>query len=641
MPVLTVGMATYNDFDGVYFTLQALRLYQDMEDVELLVVDNFGCEDTRCLVEGWTGGRYLLRKDVQGTAAPRDLVFREAAGEIVLCCDSHVLFPPGVIARLKQFYREHPECDDLVQGPLLYDDARSISTHMDPVWRDEFWGTWGTDPRGLDPEGAPFEIPMQGLGAFACRKSAWLGFNPRFRGFGGEEGYIHEKFRQAGRRTLCMPWFRWMHRFGRPAGVPYRLTFEDKFRNYLIGHAELGLDVASVINQCSARLPDATILPIALDALLERDWAPATPAPVAAPAVAEADDTGGGGAQADNSSQELPRLRRDSGPAGITENRRAIVCFVPDNAHLIQQALALRHSWLHTRSPDTDLVMLGPAVVLARFPDDVVKIEQRCVDDDPAWRGYIYANSIACMNGGGAERLDRYSHLLRTDVDTFITPAWNDFHPDGFVTGHGGYSNDDEVRQRIRSIAAKHGLVHRGLTNVGSTWYGPTDVVRRTCAFAELLTRHILSHEFPDGEGEWPGWYRGVALLYAGEIAVNHCAPDAERSELLDAFSTSIEPTSRFVHIHSWHTDDKFSKHAFMSRRYTPADADDLSLDVVRDYCLAMSFRSLADLQAAAAPLVPSDVGPAPNGSTQAATTMDGALRDGAARAGRVMQSAR
>jgi len=26
MPRLTIGMATYNDFDGVYFTLQALRL---------------------------------------------------------------------------------------------------------------------------------------------------------------------------------------------------------------------------------------------------------------------------------------------------------------------------------------------------------------------------------------------------------------------------------------------------------------------------------------------------------------------------------------------------------------------------------------------------------------------------------------
>ena len=39
MVALTIGMATYDDFDGVYFTLQALRLYQDLLDTELLVVD--------------------------------------------------------------------------------------------------------------------------------------------------------------------------------------------------------------------------------------------------------------------------------------------------------------------------------------------------------------------------------------------------------------------------------------------------------------------------------------------------------------------------------------------------------------------------------------------------------------------------
>src|SRR5207248_395514 len=145
MVALTIGMATYNDFDGVYFTVEALRLYHDLEDTELLVVDNYGCDATRDLIEGWVKGRYILAKDVTGTAAPRDLVFREASGEAVLCCDSHVLFFPGVIARLKKFYREHPNCLDLLQGPLVYDDAQSISTHFDPVWRAEMWGIWATD----------------------------------------------------------------------------------------------------------------------------------------------------------------------------------------------------------------------------------------------------------------------------------------------------------------------------------------------------------------------------------------------------------------------------------------------------------------------------------------------------------------
>ena len=597
MPRMTVGMATYNDFNGVYFTVQALRLYHDMQDVELLVVDNFGCDSTKQFVEGWSGGRYILRNDIQGTAAPRDLVFREASGDIVLCCDSHVLFPKGVIARLKQFYDDNPDCNDLLQGPLLYDDGALISTHLDPVWRDEFWGTWATDPRGLDPEAEPFEIPMQGLGAFACRRSAWLGFNPGFRGFGGEEGYIHEKFRQAGRRTLCLPWFRWMHRFGRPAGVPYRLTLNDKFRNYLIGHVELGLDLAPLITQFSPRLPDEQLMSIAVEALWGNAPAPSTngkQAPgIPAPLIVESNGAG-----------KDPSPGHHALAADNRAERRAIVCFVDDKPDLIQQALALRHSWLHVRSPDTDLVVMGPARALARLPDDVVKVLQRAVDEDAVWRGYPYVNSIACMNGDGAEVLDRYTHLLRTDVDTFITPAWNDFHPDGFTCGVGAYSNDDEIRQRIGEIAARYGLVHRGLTNIGSTWYGPADVVRRASALTEMLTKHILTHYFATDEGAWPGWYRGVSLLYAGEIAVNHCAPGAKQSELLDGLSTSHEPVSRYAHIHCWHTDDKFSKHHFMSGRYTLEDARDLDLDVVSDYCMALSFRSLGDLAPALAPIV-------------------------------------
>jgi glycosyltransferase involved in cell wall biosynthesis len=254
MPALTIGMATYNDFDGVYFTVQALRLYQDLEDTELVVVDNFGCDDTRAIVENWAAGRYVRATEIVGTAAARERIFTEAHGDAVLVCDSHVLFAPGAIERLKRYYRDHPDSIDLLQGPLVYDDLRNISTHFEPIWREQMWGVWGTDPRGLDPEGEPFEIPMQGLGIFSCRRNAWPGFNPSFRGFGGEEGYIHEKVRRAGGRCVCLPWLRWMHRFGRPAGVPYPLTVDDKLRNYLLGYLELGLDPSPALEHFSQYL---------------------------------------------------------------------------------------------------------------------------------------------------------------------------------------------------------------------------------------------------------------------------------------------------------------------------------------------------------------------------------------------------
>jgi len=269
-PQLTIGMATYDDFDGVYFTVQALRLYQDLDDVELVVVDNYGCAATRDLVVNWVRGTYVLAPEVVGTAASRDRVFRSARGAAVLCCDSHVLFAPGVISRLKRFYQENPACEDLLQGPLVYDDGRLMSTHLEPVWREQMWGTWAADPRGIDRDGEPFEIPMQGLGAFSCRTDAWLGFHPAFRGFGGEEGYIHEKFRQAGRRCLCLPWLQWMHRFGRPRGTPFPLTVEDKLRNYVLGHTELGLDLDPVLRHFSQYIPPERVVRIAEGAVAEQ-----------------------------------------------------------------------------------------------------------------------------------------------------------------------------------------------------------------------------------------------------------------------------------------------------------------------------------------------------------------------------------
>jgi hypothetical protein len=584
MVALTIGMAVYNDFDGVYFTLQALRLYHDLDDVELLVVDNYGCEHTREFVEGWAKARYVLATEAVGTAAPRQRIFDEARGDAVLCCDAHVLFPPGTIARLKQYYRDHPDTPDLLQGPILADDLRHVSTHMEPVWHDEIWGVWATDPRGEDPEGEPFDIPMQGLGVFSCRKETWPGFNPRFRGFGGEEGYIHEKVRQAGGRTLCLPWLRWGHRFVRPGGSPYAALLEDKVKNYIIGHTEVGFDLDPIRDHFSTRLSDEEFDALVAEALA--DTHASAPRASAAASV---------GAIPDGITLAADDARQSPNGVAPASDRRAIVVFVEDDPDLIQQLLALRLSWLYANSPDTDLVVFGPEEVLAGLPDDLVKIVQQPVADDPVWEGYRYINAIACLNGAGAGVLDQYGYLLRTDLDTFITPAWNSFAPTVFTVGNGGYANYEDVRRRIRETADDFGLVHRGLTNVGTSWYGPTAVVRRAAALTEMLTKQLLTRDFADDPGQWPGWYRGVALRYAAEIAVNHCAPDARRSDRLDAPSTSTEPIERYPHIHCWHTDDRFSKHAFMAGRYVREEIPDLDMGIVRDYCLELSFRSAAE----------------------------------------------
>ena len=129
------------------------------------------------------------------------------------------------------------------------------------------WGQWETDERALDPTGEPFEIPMQGLGAFACRKDAWLRFSDEFREFGGEEGYIHEKFRQAGHRAICLPGLRWVHRFATPESVTFPRSLEARLWNYVVGFSELNLDLRPALTHFAEFLPGETIAAITADAL--------------------------------------------------------------------------------------------------------------------------------------------------------------------------------------------------------------------------------------------------------------------------------------------------------------------------------------------------------------------------------------
>jgi hypothetical protein len=244
---LTIGMATYDDYDGVYFTVQAIRMFHPevTDETEILVIDNHPAgpcaKPLKDLSNHIPGYRYLAVEDIRGTAV-RDFVFHEANTEYVMCIDSHVFIVPGALRKLIDYFDSNPDTADLLQGPLIGDNLRDIRTHFEPAWRKGMYGFWSCDKRGLDADAEPFDIPMQGLGLAACRKAAWLGYNPRFMGFGGEEGYIHQKFRNAGARTLCLPFLRWMHRFNRPLGTPYRNKWEDRIRNYLIGFEEVGLD---------------------------------------------------------------------------------------------------------------------------------------------------------------------------------------------------------------------------------------------------------------------------------------------------------------------------------------------------------------------------------------------------------------
>lgn len=323
----TVAMATHLDFHGVFFTVQALRLYQDMADTEIIILDNdpkgahsadligFVRNANGLVVDPNAKGAdiaeykkqmngqgeiyYYEAQGQTGTSVTRHKLFELASGELVVVMDCHVLLKKDAMKRLKAFWEKADDKmkKNIFTGPLLMDDGTNVCTHFHCEWRSEMWGTWATAWKkdgkyfkakmnaegnklqlhdimdetkivfevnhgwpgheaalkhlgfvqaGLDPEEPIFEIPAQGLGLFLAAKAHWLGFNPHHKHFGGEECYIHEKYRQAGRKALCLPFMQWNHRFGRPEGPRYPITREGKMRNYVLEFLELGRDLEEI-----------------------------------------------------------------------------------------------------------------------------------------------------------------------------------------------------------------------------------------------------------------------------------------------------------------------------------------------------------------------------------------------------------
>ena len=290
MKKLTIGSAVYDDFEGVYFTYQSLRLnnMDIWDDLDFVIIDNnpesAEGQATRQFCEGTQNIRYIPYTDRRSTSV-RNEIFTNSEAEFCMSIDPHVLFEPDTIKRLISFFEDNPQSNDLYHGPMFYDVIKGHDpcSKMDPVWRDNMFGTWATDKRGNDKDNDPFEIEMHGLGIFACRTKAWLGFNEKFVGFGGEEGYIHKKFVAAGHKIWCLPFLRWVHRFQRPLGVKYPLLLEERIKNYLLGHEELGLPFDDIISHFKENHPDINIKDL-IHTLHDESVvgdAPSTPSPTA------------------------------------------------------------------------------------------------------------------------------------------------------------------------------------------------------------------------------------------------------------------------------------------------------------------------------------------------------------------------
>lgn len=156
---LTIGFPTYDDYHGLEMSIQSLQLYHDLTGVELIVVDNQvdtrrARKNKRSPAErlqhycGQVGARYIPLPEPVGTAAPRDKIFDEARGDVVIVCDSHVMLGVQTLPAIRKYFTDPVNEDDILHGPMLHKHRRAdgrlatAATHYEDKWRSSMWGVW-------------------------------------------------------------------------------------------------------------------------------------------------------------------------------------------------------------------------------------------------------------------------------------------------------------------------------------------------------------------------------------------------------------------------------------------------------------------------------------------------------------------
>ena len=280
----------------------------------------------------------------------------------------------------------------------------------------------------------------------------------------------------------------------------------------------------------------------------------------------------------------------------MTAKTLGVLCYIDDTPDMIEDFSWLYKSWIHSGNWRTsDLIAICNPSVHDRLPDEsgVIKIKREPLSQPGGpWAGYPFINSIGCLIGEHTAALaDRYSHFLRTDADVFLTPKLVDFRPGVAVYGRGRYAENPATRRNIVDFANRSGLVHHGVFNTGSTLLTTSHEVL-FFLHEQMTVCGLLLEEFKDDPGEWPGWFRGVLTLYAGELVANHYIDRFTRFAMYNVLdfesflNTNIAATGIY-HIHAFHSadDSYWSKHAWRAGRYKDQVVAELDRDFVQGYC--------------------------------------------------------
>ena len=156
--------------------------------------------------------------------------------------------------------------------------------------------------------------------------------------------------------------------------------------------------------------------------------------------------------------------------------------------------------------------------------------------------------------------------------------------------------------ERLAHVANYSGIhFNTTIWNIGSTWIGTPQLIAKVAERTVHWMVHLSKVEFSpkmrtnawwSKADLWPEWHYGVLLLYGGHLAVNEVlqSGNAHPFQKLDLDHPTTSPANCSldgpIHLHTYQTDDYFSKYAFNQRSYnaTYPLPDVLNSTQCRDY---------------------------------------------------------
>lgn len=256
-------------------------------------------------------------------------------------------------------------------------------------------------------------------------------------------------------------------------------------------------------------------------------------------------------------------------------NKKAIVVYL-DNSDKMEIELSwLYKTWiLYSLDEEFDLVVYHHPSAKHRINNffGIVTVEMPYVGMSA---DYKFLNSHYFCTNGWNEPLKKYKYLLKTDCDVFLTQNIKGYVPSSFLVGQGGYyaQTDSKKIDYIKKISKDFNAKYRSMSLVGSSFFGKTEEVLLVTSTQSQITEELLKNYLKKEDCPFDP---GVASMIAGEIVINDFFTNQHIKLycLDDKCWESTKIGGNVLHIHAWHTDQKWSKHAYFLGQYSDWKVD-------------------------------------------------------------------